>query len=129
MGMTSLQRALALLWLLVNSTFWLEAGLVQKRPRDVLIAAIVSQVPGVLAAGESLRQLPVIHHTNWGPGFLELWVHPFLPLLELLPGRLIAGVSDVFLLTMAVPFILIGWNLGMWYWGYRTVRRRTPEYS
>jgi hypothetical protein len=129
MGMPSLQRALAMLWLLVNSVGWFEAGLARRRPADVGVAAIGSQFPGLLAAGESIRQLWAIHPTDWGPGFLGLWVHPFLPLLELIPGRTIAGVSDVFLLTMVVPFALIGWNIGMWYWGCRAARQRTPEFS
>jgi hypothetical protein len=129
MGMTSLQRVLALLWLLVNSGYWFGAGLARRRPVDVGTAAIGSQFPGLFAAGESIRQLWAIHPTDWGPGFLGLWVHPFLPLLELIPGRTIVGVSDVFLLAMAVPVVLIGWNIGMWYWGCRVARRRTPEFS
>jgi hypothetical protein len=129
MGMPSLQRALALLWLLVNSGYWLEAGLDRRRLTDVGVAAIGSQFPGLLAAGESFRQIWAIHPTDWGQGFLGLWVHPFLPLLELIPGRTIAGVSDVFLLAMAVPVALIGWNIGMWYWGSRVARQRTPEFS
>lgn len=72
----------------------------------VSILSFLSQSPGILMIFLSIYSYKT-GVCEWEDGALELWIHPFLPFLELLPPKHIGKVSGVFINSCLLPFEIV----------------------
>lgn len=69
-------------------------------------SAWISQIPGMAAALGSAAAIRFPHLGEWFDGLLELWVCPYMPLLEdFFPGRE-TGLSRAYLAACGLPFAM-----------------------
>lgn len=109
------QRVLVSTWL--GYTVWLfvqsaRRGLSMRR---AAAASAVLNFPGMVMAGASLCSLWAQSAGAWAPGALEFWLHPFIPVLELLPQGTVAGTSNLYDAVCLLPFLFLGVTVGVWF--------------
>jgi hypothetical protein len=75
----------------------------------------LAQVPGMIAAVASIASLKIGEMGEWGNGALEIWIHPFMPYLELLPPGVLWKCSDVYVVSCAIPFTIALISLMTWH--------------
>lgn len=118
-----LQRALVLAWTVeMGRAVARRAG--HGRPIGVLTAATVSQLPGLVLACASAAFALRGETSEWASGLLEIWYHPFVCVLELLPARAVWAWSDLFLCVCLLPFGFIAGAAGLLWFTRRCLRHR-----
>lgn len=96
------QQFVVPIWIVyVCYTLWATKG--SEKPQGRVWLA---QLPGMAAATASIVSQRIGTMGEWGNGALEIWIHPFMPYLELLPPRLLWRYSDVYVASCALPFTI-----------------------
>lgn len=98
-----IQRLLVLGWMVHMVQICDNAQQKGIRVFTVLGLNCVSQLPGIVLILISTWSLASGELGEWPSGLMEVWYHPFIPVLELLPPGHIRNWSDMYLVTCLVP--------------------------
>jgi hypothetical protein len=123
-GYIRIQQGLVLLWFV--TTCWVLWRVGKKHPtlKQWVVSAVLTQLPGIVAV--LICAVPPIkaRYGEWGNGVLEIWIHPFLPILEMLPKGWVWHYSDVYVVACAIPFVLVACHTLIW-----MISMRGPEHT
>jgi hypothetical protein len=75
--------------------------------RRRLVVYTMYDLPALLASGAAMYAKLLGTNNEWANGMLEIWVHPFFPILELLPSKEIWDMSSTFLISCSIPILMI----------------------
>ncbi|KPV43081.1 hypothetical protein [Alicyclobacillus ferrooxydans] len=107
MGHPFAQRLLLLLWI-VRVAWIMEAERQNGKQLGALLGLLAfSQLPGILLVFFSGWYAVARMASEWPSGLMEIWYHPFIYLLELLPSRRLGEWSDLYLATSLVPILML----------------------
>jgi hypothetical protein len=109
------QRLLVSMWLAYVLLLFVQSARRGLSMRRAVAASAALNFPGMVMAGASVCSLWAPSAGGWAPGALEFWLHPFIPLLELLPPGTMAGTSDLYDVVCLLPFLLLGVTVGVWF--------------
>lgn len=97
--------------------FWLCSVVVTLRQhrngKKQTLFVCMAQIPGMVAVLASVFSQLTGRLGEWGDGVLEVWVHPFMPYLEMLPPGTIWNWSDVYVVSCILPFAIITLCMGI----------------
>ncbi len=106
-GHERILRAIIIIWIYgVFFTTSRSSGNVG-RLRSQLALLTLYFIPAIVSSGAALIAKLMGENNEWANGILELWMHPFIPILELIPAQKIWNMSSTFLLACLIPIILI----------------------
>ncbi len=108
------QRVLVSMWLAYVVLLFVQSARRGLPMRWAASASVLLNLPGIIMAGVSLCSLWAPSAGRWAPGALEFWLHPFIPVLELLPPGTMAGTSNLYDAVCLLPFLLLGMTVGIW---------------
>lgn len=91
-------------------------------------AVPLSQVPGMITSIISIWGLYKGGTSEWANALLEVWVYPFLSLLEWFPARTMVGLSFSYVAACALPFVFALFT-AWWWWFARRLRLRGDLYA
>lgn len=74
--------------------------------RSIFHAGILSQLIGIAIGIFALASMMTNVDNEWAGGMLEIWVHPWMPMLEQLPVYVLGDWSNTYRMACFVPFIL-----------------------
>lgn len=120
-GHQNVQRLLVTLWMfdMVRMTHHaLQRG---HRLYHLIAVVFMSQFPGLIFIGLSSWWMRMGKMVEWPSGMVEIWYHPFIPALELLPSRPLLHWSSMYLETCLVPVamsiaMVVYWGLLKTFW-------------
>jgi len=107
LGHPGMQCLLVLAWILYIALVWNDAHRIGLSFSTVLRLTVMSQLPGI--ALTILSVYSEIYDTlGAGPnGLMEIWYHPFIPILERVPPRTFGIWSDMYLAVCLVPVVIV----------------------
>lgn len=114
-GHLYVQMVMALMWVMLQ-VLWIRDW--AREPGSTLgwlRLACMGQWPGLAAVAGCAWRAWNPAGSNWGEGLLEVWTHPFLPLLERMPGGIVWNHSDVFWASCVIPPAIV--LATVWYGG------------
>jgi hypothetical protein len=114
-GHSALQALLDFIWFFATSVYLLHA---KKENRvsffSMITALFMMQLPSIFASIASMCTYYRKASIDWADGLLEIWIHPFLPILEFLPPAYRGELSDVFVKACFLPFTMIAIFILVW---------------
>jgi hypothetical protein len=114
-GHTALQELLDFIWFFATSMYVLHAKKDNRVSFFSFIAALfMIQLPSFFASIASICTYYKKASIDWADGLLEIWIHPFLPILEFLPPVYRGELSDVFVKACFLPFTMFTIFILVW---------------
>lgn len=103
LGLPWVQRLLALAWILTVVRISVKARANQTRLLGLVGIVCAIQLPGILFILVSGWFGLSGHASEWPGGLMEVWYHPFMSTLELLPPMRLGNWSIMYLATGLIP--------------------------
>jgi len=112
-GHRPLQIALVVIWLVAQMHHVVKQN--GCRTNRMVRGALLSQFPGMFIVACSVLSVLRDGTGEWADGALQVWVSPFLLLLDYLPAKSFAGVSLSYIVACITPFFvslfIVSWVL------------------